>query len=345
MYPSRQWSAVWIVWGAGALWSGAASAALTRAPGEPAAGVPAAGAPVVVELAAVEPAAMEPPAMEPPAMKLNAVELDAVERAAVKRAAVEPVSMELVAMERAAMERAAVERAAVERTAVERAAVERAAVESVAMELAAVERAALERAAVESAAVQRDSAQRAVLERAVGAPGWAVLDDEAMRHLTAPVALSVAPRRVRWAAEAGGDALAVTAVTDASLDRSRGGFEAAGGLMVSLGVERLVSVNGRVLSSTAFNIADLGRLSGEQAKQAGAALTAFQVLQNGPGNVYLAGSLPPALGGTVLQNSLNDQVVRTHTVINAGVNSLDMLKTLNFQDGLRTALSNVAGTR
>ncbi len=172
------------------------------------------------------------------------------------------------------------------------------------------------------------------------------LDDGVTLRVTAPMAPRAAPRAVQWADGQGGcDGCAVLAVADASLDRSRGGFDAGGGLLVSLGIERLVSVNGQVRSSTAFTIADVGRLSGEQAKQAGAALAALNVLQNGPGNVYLVPSTPPLQGGTVLQNSLNDQVVRTQTVINTSVNSLNTLKALNFQDGVLTALRNVAGSR
>ncbi|HAT30060.1 MAG TPA: hypothetical protein DCW29_04180 [Janthinobacterium sp.] len=132
------------------------------------------------------------------------------------------------------------------------------------------------------------------------------------------------------------------AVGDAELERARGGFDLGGGLLMSLGVDRTVTVNGNVLSSSAFNIADVSRLTGQEASAAASA-AGLNLLQNGAGNTFLAGAMPQALAGTVIQNSLNDQVLRTQTVINASVNSFDLLKMMNFQDSLRTALSNAVG--
>lgn len=133
-------------------------------------------------------------------------------------------------------------------------------------------------------------------------------------------------------------------VDDAVLAEARGGFDVGGGLVLSLGIERVASVNGGVVASGAVNIADVSRLSAEQAGRAGAALSALTLLQNGAGNGYAA-ALPSALGPTVIQNSLNDQVLATRTVINASVNSLDFFKAINFQDGLRSALSDAIGVR
>jgi hypothetical protein len=133
-------------------------------------------------------------------------------------------------------------------------------------------------------------------------------------------------------------------VDDAVLAEARGGFDVGGGLVLSLGIERVASVNGAVVSSSAFNIPDVSRLTAEQAGRAGAALSALTLLQNGAGNSFAA-ALPSALGATVIQNSLNDQVLATRTVINASVNSLDFFKAINFQDGLRNALSDAIGAR
>lgn len=137
-------------------------------------------------------------------------------------------------------------------------------------------------------------------------------------------------------------------VDDAVLAEARGGFDVGGGLVLSLGIERVASVNGSVVASGAVNIPDVSRLSAEQAGRAGAALSALTLLQNGAGNSYAA-ALPSALGATlgatVIQNSLNDQVLATRTVINASVNSLDFFKAINFQDGLRSALSDAIGVR
>lgn len=48
-------------------------------------------------------------------------------------------------------------------------------------------------------------------------------------------------------------------------------------------------------------------------------------------------------GGVVIQNSLNDQLIRTHTVICSSVNSMALLKTLNFQGSMSDALARTAG--
>lgn len=49
--------------------------------------------------------------------------------------------------------------------------------------------------------------------------------------------------------------------------------------------------------------------------------------------------------GTVIQNSLNDQKIQTLTVVNAGVNSLGLLKTINTQAALKEALFGAVGVR
>lgn len=132
-------------------------------------------------------------------------------------------------------------------------------------------------------------------------------------------------------------------VGDALLAESRGGFDVGGGLMLSLGIDRVVSLNGNVVSSSSFNIPDASRLSTEQAGQVSAALSSINLIQNGDGNHFAAPALPQALGATVIQNSLNDQVLATRTIINTSVNSLEFFKAIHFQDGLRSALSDAIG--
>ena len=134
-------------------------------------------------------------------------------------------------------------------------------------------------------------------------------------------------------------------VGDAMLEEARGGFEMPGGLNLSLGVERLVSVNGNVVSSASFMIADVARLSVEEAVLARAAVASMNVLQNGAGNVFLPGALEQTMAGTVIQNTLNDQVLRTQTIVHTSVNSLELLKMANFQDTLQQSLGSAAGSR
>ena len=159
------------------------------------------------------------------------------------------------------------------------------------------------------------------------------------------------PACLLWLAGLGAPALAAgvaddwTPVAEAALDEARGGFELGGGLVMSLGIERMASGNGNVVSSSSFSIADVSRLGSREAALAGDAAAALNLLQNGAGNTFMAGPMAQTAAGTVIQNSLNDQVLRTQTVINTSVNSLELLKMINFEDSLRNALSNAAGAR
>lgn len=132
-------------------------------------------------------------------------------------------------------------------------------------------------------------------------------------------------------------------VTEAVLDQSRGGFTLETGLQVMLGIDREVSINGTVVARTSLQLTDLSRLSAEQAQQTSDALSAVKLVQNGSDNIYAAAMSTQTLGGTVIQNSLNDQVIRTHTVIHSSVNSMALLQALNFQGTLGEAIARAAG--
>ena len=108
------------------------------------------------------------------------------------------------------------------------------------------------------------------------------------------------------------------------LAEARGGFDTGNGLLVSLSIDRVLSLNGNVIAS--------GQLS-----TANAALSAFQVARVGEGSA-LAGAAQP-LAGLLLQNSANDQLIRSRTTIDATVNSLSILKDMHFGDSLRQSLS------
>ena len=116
-------------------------------------------------------------------------------------------------------------------------------------------------------------------------------------------------------------------------------------LAVSLGIERLVSINGEIVSRTSFELADMSHLSAEQAELTREALSSVKLIQNGGDNIYQATMSAQTLGGTVIQNTLNDQLIRSQTVINSTVNSTALLKTLNFNGSLSDALARAAGNR
>jgi len=128
--------------------------------------------------------------------------------------------------------------------------------------------------------------------------------------------------------------------SDDQLEQARGGFETGNGLLLALGVERLVSINGEMVASSKVNISDVSKLSPVQAE----ALAAVTLVQNGAGNIFAPGGALPA-GALVIQNSASDQLIRSQTTIHATVNSLSLLKGLNFEASLRAALGGAVGPR
>jgi hypothetical protein len=133
------------------------------------------------------------------------------------------------------------------------------------------------------------------------------------------------------------------AVDPAALDDLRGGFDLGNGLAVSLGIERIVTINGNVLERSQLNLGDLGSLT-SGGKIAADAAGQVRLIQNGVGNldVNLGNG---ALGGTFIQNSLNDQLIRNQTIINASVNARGMLQQMNFQSTLANALNTAVTGR
>jgi hypothetical protein len=129
------------------------------------------------------------------------------------------------------------------------------------------------------------------------------------------------------------------AVDDSRLAAARGGLDAGNGLILSLGVERLVSINGNVVASSNFVISDLGKVAAGATLPAGE-VAALTLVQNGAGNVFDAAQAAQGAAALVIQNSASDQLIRSQTTISAAVNSLSLLKGLNFEGGLRDALSN-----
>lgn len=63
------------------------------------------------------------------------------------------------------------------------------------------------------------------------------------------------------------------------------------------------------------------------------------LIQSGTGNTLQSGSIPASAVGTVIQNSLNNQKIQNITVISATVNSMEILKGLNLQSRISTAIN------
>jgi len=134
------------------------------------------------------------------------------------------------------------------------------------------------------------------------------------------------------------------AVASASLDDYRGGFVTDTGLAVTLGIERIVTINGNIAERSDLNFGDLGNLTSGRTTLSPDTLAQVRLIQNGGGtfNVQLGDT---ALGGTVIQNSLNNQLINNQTIINASVNARGLLQAMNFQSSLANALNTAATGR
>ncbi len=69
------------------------------------------------------------------------------------------------------------------------------------------------------------------------------------------------------------------------------------------------------------------------------------VVQNGAGNAIDPAPAMQGLGALLIQNSVNDQAIRSQTTISTTVTNLAMLKAVNFESMLRDALSGAVGPK
>ncbi|MDN5940515.1 MAG: hypothetical protein L0H94_01420 [Nitrospira sp.] len=122
-----------------------------------------------------------------------------------------------------------------------------------------------------------------------------------------------------------------TPVSEAALDHMRGGFQSnQNGPVMSFGIEKSVWVNGQLVTSTVLNIPDLMKLDGDQNQT-------FTHIQTGDGNTLPPGMALLPTDMTVLQNTLDNQILRDQTIINATVESLDWARSLALGDALSQA--------
>lgn len=118
------------------------------------------------------------------------------------------------------------------------------------------------------------------------------------------------------------------------LDDLRGGFMTDGGLKISLGIERSVFINNELVATTLLNVPDLATLSARGATQAQLQGSPTTLIQNGPGN-RVGESVLQSFGPgmlTIIQNSLDNQLIQGRTVINttiSGAGSLGLSETIS----------------
>ena len=154
----------------------------------------------------------------------------------------------------------------------------------------------------------------------------------------APVEVEPAPAGRSSRNALGGEWVALNST---QLDEVRGGFVTDGGLKISFGIERAVYLNGNLVTTTSLNIADLSRISGGRAQVTGTGVGSLGLVQSGAGNVFLPGAISSsAAGTTIIQNSLDGQKIQTMTTIDAVVNSTGILRSINLQSSMQSAIVN-----
>ncbi len=128
-------------------------------------------------------------------------------------------------------------------------------------------------------------------------------------------------------------------VAESQLDQMRGGFLLeAPDLEISLGIERAISINGELITTTRLDIPSLTPEGAAQAIVSTGALGT--IVQNGPGNIVA--NMGTLLNSPIffVQNSLDNQAIQTMTVINATVTNLDLRQSLAFSSSINQAILN-----
>ena len=125
------------------------------------------------------------------------------------------------------------------------------------------------------------------------------------------------------------------AVDAARLAEMRGGFVTPSGLILSLGIERSVAINGITVSQSSLHISDVRAIGSAEALALKNALQPGALQRGADG--LLTSSAGQLAGGTIVQNALNDQAIATRTVISTTVNSGSLLKEINFMSSVRDA--------
>ena len=134
-------------------------------------------------------------------------------------------------------------------------------------------------------------------------------------------------------------------VSNQRLDKMRGGFDLGLGLLVSFGITRATYINQELVTRMTLQLGDISKLTALQAQRLGQQINLPpQVIQNGSGNVVDSGAMSLPLG-TYVQNTLNNQTLRTQTVIDINTNGLGMMKNFNFQAMMQEAITNAITRR
>ena len=143
------------------------------------------------------------------------------------------------------------------------------------------------------------------------------------------------------------------------LGEMRGGFDLnAGDLHLSFSIERVTFINGALVATTSLSIPSLNSLGNPQTladsinqqaiiaslqNTAGSNYNPVTSVQNGPNNTF---TLPDGLNQstsaltTIIQNTLDNQVIRNMTILNATLTSQALVRTMAISSSLNQVLNS-----
>ena len=132
------------------------------------------------------------------------------------------------------------------------------------------------------------------------------------------------------------------AVSDKELDGMRGGFllvEDSASFKINFGLRRETYINGELVASTALSVEQVGM--GLQGMLSNEQLNQINLVQNGLQNTFVAhqamDTVRPSFA-TVIQNSLDGQMIRNVNVIDAQIQSLDLAQANALQSSFTEML-------
>lgn len=110
-------------------------------------------------------------------------------------------------------------------------------------------------------------------------------------------------------------------VGDSTLAHMRGGFSFANGLLVTLGISRTLYINGALITESTLNLGQVAQLNATQAAQLSQQLHALSLVQNGPGNVFVAAPVVAAAQAAATVNTNTNTSASAGTSPNASTSA------------------------
>lgn len=134
--------------------------------------------------------------------------------------------------------------------------------------------------------------------------------------------------------------LGTAPVSWATLSRLRGGFsigDASTGFELSFAIKRVSYINGELVAQNALALPSGAAVQGSDPSTS---MPSVQLIQNGPGNTFsLAGAGLPPGALTVIQNTLDNQVLKNATIIDATVTTRRFVESMAVTGAVDQALA------